>query len=447
MPIGNSCIYFQANACITVATTRELAQISGLFTENSVESVACVAALPSAELNKGRMIFVNDISAYRYSNGTSWTNDYDTTCSVAASSLYSWGYSSSTGGQIGDNTIIPRSSPVQEITSSTNWCQLGGGGYHSIAIKSDNTLWGWGCNHLGQLGINSTINYSSPVQEFYSETTWVCAFGGTGLTHALKNDGTFWAWGDNVYGNLGTDNIICYSSPVQEITSSTNWCTIGGAKGAIKTDGTLWTWGSNNNGQVGDGTNICRSSPVQEASSSTNWCLISGNESNTVTVGIKTNGTYWNWGYNLYGNLGINTGGGLTNSSSPVQEITSSTNWCAGNESGGIKTDGTLWTWGRGNYGNANGCCKCYSSPVQEITSSTNWCFYTQGSSNRHGLKSDGTLWSWARGSNGFHGVNDTINRSSPVQEITSSTGWSDIASSGFHVNAILDVVTGFNEP
>ena len=112
MPIGNSCIHSQANACITAATTRELAQISDFYTENCIESVACIAALPPASENTGRFIYVTDCGTYRYSDGASWTNDYTTTSSPY-SVLYNWGRYTNPLGQY----VIAASSPTKEASA------------------------------------------------------------------------------------------------------------------------------------------------------------------------------------------------------------------------------------------------------------------------------------------------------------------------------------------
>jgi alpha-tubulin suppressor-like RCC1 family protein len=67
---------------------------------------------------------------------------------------------------------VTRSTPVQEFTSSTNWKQSAGGYRHNAAIKTDGTLWLWGRNSFGQLGINDLVSRSTPVQEFTSSTNW-----------------------------------------------------------------------------------------------------------------------------------------------------------------------------------------------------------------------------------------------------------------------------------
>ena len=142
-------------------------------------------------------------------------------------------------------------------------------------------LFGWGRNNSGQLGLNNTTNYSSPVQ-VGSLITWSAIECGDVSTYAIKTDGTLWSWGFNSEGGLGQGNITNYSSPKQ-IGALTSWSKISGGAlhgVAIKIDGTLWAWGSNQAGQVGDGTILDRSSPVQIGTSS--WTAVSAGTYHTV---------------------------------------------------------------------------------------------------------------------------------------------------------------------
>ena len=190
-----------------------------------------------------------------------------------------WVWGRNTYGELGTNNTTHYSSPVQTISGGTNWKQVSMGFYHMAAIKTDGTLWVWGTNWFGQLGTNSTVSTSSPVQTITGGTNWKQVSCGIYSTAAIKTDGSLWVWGNNSYGQLGTNNITSYSSPVQTIAGGNNWRKV--SMGlyhtlAIKTDGTLWTWGRNSYGALGDNTIIHRSSPVQTIAGGNNWVSVSG---------------------------------------------------------------------------------------------------------------------------------------------------------------------------
>jgi alpha-tubulin suppressor-like RCC1 family protein len=300
--------------------------------------------------------------------------DYHTAAIKTDGTLWLWGRNSY--GQLGDNTRVGKSSPVQTVSAGTNWKSVAGGFLHTTSIKIDGTLWTWGNNTHGQLGDNTTAHRSSPIQTVAGGTNWKSVAGGSYHTVAIKTDGTLWLWGRNNFGQLGDNSITHISSPIQTVAGGTNWKLVANRfdhTAAIKTDGTLWTWGYNISGQLGDNTVANKSSPIQTVSGGTNWKLVAGGAYHTAT--IKTDGTLWTWGRNNFGQLGDNT---ITHRSSPVQTISGGTNWKL--VSGGryhttaIKTDGTLWLWGwnlEGQLGDNTVANK--SSPIQTVSGGTNW--------------------------------------------------------------------------
>jgi len=188
--------------------------------------------------------------------------------------LFTWGYNAQ--GQLGDNTVANKSNPVQTVAGGINWKQISGSSNtHTVGIKTDGTLWAWGQNANGQLGDSTIINRSSPVQTIAFGTNWKQVSSGY-YTAAIKTDGTLWTWGPNVtYGQLGDNTVAPKSSPVQTVAFGTNWKQVSAGfqfTAAIKTDGTFWNWGINTPyGQLGDNTIINRSSPVQTIAYGTNW--------------------------------------------------------------------------------------------------------------------------------------------------------------------------------
>jgi len=291
-----------------------------------------------------------------------------------------WGYAAY--GKLGNGTTTPNiCSPIQ-VGSLTDWKQMNGGGFHSAAVKTDGTLWVWGRNNYGQLGLGTTTDYSSPVQ-VGSLTDWEYVACSYGVTSGLKTDGTVWGWGQGWQGSLGQGNQTDFSSPVQ-LGSYTDWTYIsrnngntqpyffGVRGGTFETPaGTLWVCGDNTNGSMGTGNTTAYSSPVQ-IGSLTNWSkpeagLMGG-------CAVKTDGTAWAWGYGYQGlNMDENTSAPWP--SSPVQ-IGSLTDWSIIKKAAryltmAIKTDGTFWACGK-NTPICGSTSLAKSSPIQ-IGSSTAW--------------------------------------------------------------------------
>jgi alpha-tubulin suppressor-like RCC1 family protein len=316
------------------------------------------------------------------SNGTWIGFDGRIVGSFFEGELWAWG--SNRCGRLGDGIVATRCSPVREICSATNWCQVSAGYGHTLGIKTSGELWAWGGSACGRLGDGTLTDKCSPIREFCSATNWCQVSVGNTHSAAIKTSGELWAWGSNRCGRLGDGTLTTRCSPVREICSATNWCQVSAGYGhtlGIKTSGELWAWGSNASGRLGDGTLTNRCSPVREFCSATDWCQVSAEN---ATAAIKTSGELWAWGNNYCGRLGDGT---LTTRCSPVREICSSTDWCqvsAGAcHSAAIKTSGELWAWGGsacGRLGDGTLTTRC--SPVREISSSTDWCQVSAG--DRH---------------------------------------------------------------
>lgn len=400
--------------------------------------------------------------------------------------LWGTGQNSAFGNPIGDNSTINRSSPVQ-IGTKTNWSKIESG-RTSFAIDTSGSLWAWGWNDYGQLGIGTSSPSdirSAPVQ-IGTDTNWkTVANFGFYSTIAIKTDGTLWTWGYNTYGELAKNDLINRSSPVQ-VGADTDWIDIS-SLGAIKTNGTLWTWGYNADGRIGksDAANkffdigdyhysvasnfiaasmngrFCgyaisndrklwswgsegsfgelglnttfgfRSIPSQ-IGSSTDWDFVdstNGTATGQHVLAITTGGTLWSWGNNTGGQLGL---GVITHRSNPTQ-VGVNTNWTkasAGESfSMGLGSDGTMWAWGNntaGRLGLSGNVFQHRSSPVQ-IGTRSDWTQVSSGQSHTLALRSDGTVWTWGGNSVGQLGLNIAGNYSSPVQIGTLNT-WSKIA-------------------
>ncbi|MCC7210433.1 MAG: RCC1 repeat- and reductase domain-containing protein, partial [Candidatus Brocadia sp.] len=92
--------------------------------------------------------------------------------------------------------------------------KISGGASHTIALKSDGTVWAWGANTWGQLG-DGTKNYSNYRVQVVGLTDVIAIAAGSYHTVALKSDGTVWTWGSNLYGQLGDGTNTNRNTPVQ----------------------------------------------------------------------------------------------------------------------------------------------------------------------------------------------------------------------------------------
>ena len=109
--------------------------------------------------------------------------DYKLIDQYIGDTLWSWGYNNN--GQLGVNDTTFRSTPVTTLLGGNNWKSIAGGGVHTVALKTDGTLWSWGYNGNGQLGVNDTTYRSTPVTTLLGGNNWKSIAGGSYYTVAL----------------------------------------------------------------------------------------------------------------------------------------------------------------------------------------------------------------------------------------------------------------------
>lgn len=259
------------------------------------------------------------------------------------------------GGRLGVNDETNRSTPTL-VVGQSDFKQIATTRDNTIFLKSNGEVWITGTNSSSQLG-DGLGNRSSPIkilnQSNFSSLVPVSTIGGNNVIMAIKSDGTMWGWGSNSFGALGINNTdSAISSPTIIIGQSDfKQAQVGSAFGAytvaLKSDGTLWATGDNGYGNFGDNSTTSRSSFTQIPSiSNVNFVACSDNGS---TYAIKSDGTLWVTGSNSFGALGL---GNTTDVSSFVQ-VTGHSNFKkieAGSQYAvAQKSDGTMWAVGNGN--------------------------------------------------------------------------------------------------
>jgi len=329
-----------------------------------------------------------------------------------------WGWGDNYFGQLGLDTIEKKGELIQ--LNSDSWSIVESKMYFSLGIKTDGSLWIWGDTILGGVPILVPIRIGT-------DTDWKTISAGRDHFLALKNNGSLWACGLNAYGQLGIGDTLDKNAPIQ-IGDEFEWAFIDAGYGnsfAIKTDGSLWACGSNSYGRLGDGTTENKSSFFL-IDSSQKWKMVSGGESHTL--GLTADGVIWSWGGNSFGQLGNGTN---TNSllPAPITGFYWKSISAGGSHSMAIKTDNTLWAWGANSNGQlGNGTDNSTSVPTRIINPS-GWKFAISRSRCSAGLDTNNTLWTWGD-------TRKSLNSPNPKQ-IGTDKDWTAIFSGCYHAMAI----------
>ncbi len=160
-----------------------------------------------------------------------------------------------------------------------------------MLVAPDGSLWGW------KNDIHRASLEEGPPQRIGSDSDWLHV--ATILTHtlALKTDGSLWAWGSNPSGALAQPASLMQTNEPMRIGSDTNWSQISVGAGhclALKRDGSLWAWGQNEHGQVGNGTTSTRFT-VTRIGHDSDWSVISAAAFSSFA--LRNDGSLWGWGY------------------------------------------------------------------------------------------------------------------------------------------------------
>jgi uncharacterized protein YjdB len=317
---------------------------------------------------------------------------------------------------------------------------IAAGNHYTLAIRDDGSLWAWGRNSYGSLGVGIEERYlkMQPIpRRINAANDWVAVSAGNVHSVALKADGSLWAWGANGGGRLGDGTNTTRVAPVQVAGAAKNWKTIASLNGnhtlAIKTDGSLWAWGVNNFGQLGDGTNTDRFTPVRIGAAN-DWAAVSAGQYHTMA--IKADGSLWGWGANDRSQIedysyNWNSRDKLT----PVR-IGAANDWVAV-EAGeystmALKADGSLWGWG-----DHVGWGDRVTQPRQVVGEGMDWTVVSDGYAHTVALKANGSLWAWGAYSYDqlFDGVSQSY-KNAPGQ-VGGANDWVAVSAGQAHTVAL----------
>ncbi len=225
-----------------------------------------------------------------------------------------------------------------------------GGINHSLALKADGSVWAWGYNGYGELGVNDTTRRPNPINvNLLTNVVYI----DTGLNHnmALKDDGTLWAWGYNGFGQLGTGDNNNRLEPVEVLDNVATVAAGANYTLALKNDGTLLGWGYNSNYQLGLGDNTQRNTPTIISNISSLGQVVKIAAGYHHSLALFANGTVASWGLNTDGQLGL---GNTSTATLPVliPELDNVINITAGTHHNiALLSDRSLVSWGRNDEG------------------------------------------------------------------------------------------------
>jgi len=394
-------------------------------------------------------------------------------------SLWAWG--NNERGLVGDGTFSWLDEEPNVWINNTRYTPVrimedviavSAGDSHAMAIREDNSLWAWGENRWGQLGNGTTASWREPVASpiRIMEDVVSVSVGGA-HTMAIRSDGSLWAWGANMSGQLGNGTVTEVEmdedtwEPIFEPISSPIWimdnvvATSAGASHtmAIRTDGTLWAWGSNTFGQLGNGTRT-----ITEWDEHGEQINIVDNDRHTPvfimddviavsagvhhTMAIRSDGSLWAWGAGLLGDgsdLGRNLyevwnnfgAGDLHTINEPTRIMDDVIAVSTGSfHTAIIRNDGSLWSWGNNHFGQIGDGARTIT--VSEWVDDLGWAEAIIEDNDRHfpvkimddviavsaggmhtlATKADGSLWAWGENRTGQIGDGTATSGNVPVQ-------------------------------
>jgi alpha-tubulin suppressor-like RCC1 family protein len=382
-------------------------------------------------------------------SATSWGSismGKDYFCGVRTSDHAVWCQGYDGNGELGQHYNSEASSPTPLLPSTSSWSGGGTGYEGGCGVKTDGTLWCWGDNSDGQVGVGVTAtDYDWPVQAGVA-STWRSVSVGSWTVCAVRTNDSLWCWGSTTFDQTGIAGAIG-DVTVPTAGPAGSWSTVSVGEThtcAITTAGALWCWGDNGDGQLGINSVIDQETPqsVTVAGVST-WGSVSAGYYSTCAVAATgaSAGKLFCWGRNTDGQVGI--GNTTTPQRVPVQ--VGSASWSEATVGRGTvcgrQTAGSIWCWGLNDYGQLGqggtaGTPIELTSPTQ-VGALTSWTHVVTGWGFSCATKTDTTVWCWGRDDDGQLGGRVGTTRTTPQQVPDFVATWLDAHTSARGVLAL----------
>jgi alpha-tubulin suppressor-like RCC1 family protein len=305
---------------------------------------------------------------------------------------------------------------TRRVGADADWARVSAGGSHTCGVRTDRSLWCWGYNGEGQLGLGDRTVRLVPTR-VGADADWARVWGGYEHTCGVRTDRSLWCWGYNGYGQLGLADIARRLAPTRVGTDNDWAARVSAGWGhtcGVRTDRSLWCWGYNGEGALGLGDFTERHVPTRVGADADWGPIRTGNEH---TCGVRTDRSLWCWGSNEEGELGL---GDRTIRTVPTR-VGSDADWArvwGGNEhTCGARTNRSLWCWAEGSHGQLGLDDRDGRLVPTQVGTDNDWAArVSAGWGHTCGVRTDRSLWCWGWNADGQLGLGDTTDRLVPTR-------------------------------
>ncbi len=322
-----------------------------------------------------------------------------------------WAWGDNQYGQLGvAGSPASSSLPIQIATlAAHDIIGISAGDYHSFALRRDGRVFVWGRNNMRQLGLGAAITADQATPVIHPTLNQVTSIaGGAAHSVACVLDGSVYAWGTDVNGEVG-DGGSTATSPINvpKKIQGIHWVVSVAAgnnhTSVVTEDGVVQSWGLNTNGQIGDNTVTTRKTRTLTQNLRLNgpFDVVAGDNH---VLALQDNGAVWTWGANGSGQTGFPSSS--THGLATVPALDGVVGIAAGGDhSAAIVSDGTIWTWGNNVYGQLGDGTRFAKDVPSPVTGINNAVDIAMGRNVTIALESNGNTWIWGRwrGSDGLY--------------------------------------------